>query len=129
MNAEAEKELREVLDMSPNDAEANYLMGEILVNRQAMVDPSPFLLKALRAPPEELPYVHADLGAVYEQRGETAKAIAEMRQAISVDVDGSFYYRLGRLYLKTGDRKSAEAALAMAAKLKHATDAAAQFVK
>jgi predicted Zn-dependent protease len=69
------------------------------------------------------------LSSVYEDKGETTKAIAELKQALGVDVDGSFYYRLGRLYLKTGDRKSAEEALAMAEKLKHATDAASQFVK
>lgn len=126
---EAERELRIVLGLSPNDAEANYLMGEILVNRDALRDALPFLLKALHAAPEDLPYVHADLGAVYEQQGETEKAIAEMKEAVSVDVDGSFYYRLGRLYLKAGNRESGEDALAMAAKLKRATDAAAQFVK
>lgn len=126
---EAEKELRNVLELSPNDAEANYLMGEILVNREALPDALPFLLKALHAAPEELPYVHADLGSVYEERGETEKAIAEMKQAVSADVDGSFHYRLGRLYLKAGERKSAQDALAMSAKLKQTNDAAAQFVK
>jgi tetratricopeptide (TPR) repeat protein len=126
---EAEQEVRSVLDLSPDDAEANYLMGEILVNRSALANALPFLLKALHAAPEELPYVHADLGKVYEDQGETAKAIAEMKQAVSVDEDGSFYYRLGRLYLKAGDRKSADEAFAMTTKLRNATDAASKFVK
>ena len=66
---------------------------------------------------------------MYEDQGETAKAIAEMKQAVSVDEDGSFYYRLGRLYLKAGDRKSADEAFAMTTKLRNATDAASKFVK
>jgi tetratricopeptide (TPR) repeat protein len=126
---EAEQEVRSVLDLSPNDAEGNYLMGEILVNRSELASALPFLQKALHAAPEELPYVHADLSSAYEDKGETTKAIAELKQALGVDMDGSLYYRLGRLYLKTGDRKSAQEALAMAERLKHATDAASQFVK
>ena len=126
---EAEQEVQSALDLSPNDAEANYLMGEILVNRSELANALPFLLKALHAAPEELPYVHADLSAVYEDRGDTSKAITELKQALDVDVDGSFHYRLGHLYLMAGDRESAQEALAIAEKLKHTTDAASQFVK
>jgi tetratricopeptide (TPR) repeat protein len=126
---QAEQEVRSVLELSPDDAEGNYLMGEILVDQSQPANALPFLLKALHAAPDEIPYVHADLSSVYEDQGDTTKAIAELRQAVGVDVDGSFYYRLGRLYMKTGDRKSAQEAFAMAEKLKHTTDAASQFVK
>ena len=126
---EAEQEVRKALDLNPNDPEANYLMGEIMVNGSQLAEALPYLLRGLHAVPEELPYVHADLSRVYENNGETAKAIAELKQAVSVDVDGSFYYRLGRLYLKAGDRKAAQEALATAEKFKQTTDAASQFVK
>jgi tetratricopeptide (TPR) repeat protein len=83
-----------VLIASPSDPEANYLMGEILVNRMALAEAMPFLLKALRVSPEELPYVHADLSTVYEDRGDVEQAIAEMKQVVSVDVDGGYYLLL-----------------------------------
>lgn len=126
---DAEKELRSVLESNPNDPEANYLMGEILVNRRALAEALPCLLKALRASSEELPFVHADLSRVYEDQGKTSEAITEMKQALSADVDGSYYYRLGHLYLKAGDHAAANAALASAAKLRQATDAASLFEK
>lgn len=126
---EAERELKYVFDVNPNDPEANYLMGEVLVNREAYGEALPYLQKALHAEAEELPYVHADLSRVYDEAGDLAQAIAELKQAVSIDVDGSYYYRLGHLYMKAGDRASAAAALDQAAKLRHATDEASLFKK
>jgi len=125
----AEQEIRIVLDASPKDPEANYLMGEILVNRSALADALPFLLNAQRASSDELPFVHADLSMVYEDRGDVTQAIAEMEQAVSLDVDGSYHYRLGHLYLKAGHRAAAEAALQSAEKLRREADAASLFEK
>ena len=126
---DAEHELQSVLKANSDDPEANYLMGEILVNREALASALPFLIKALRVSPEELPYVHADLSRIYEDCGDINQAIAEMKLAVPVDVDGSYYYRLGHLYMRSGDRSSAAIALDQAAKLRHATDAAALFQK
>ena len=127
--ADAELEVQYVLTASPNDPEANYLMGEILVNRMALAEALPFLSKALRVSMEELPYVHADLSTVYEDRGDLEQAIAEMKLAVPVDVDGSYHYRLGHLYMKSGDRVAANEALNQAAKLRRATDTASLFQK
>jgi tetratricopeptide (TPR) repeat protein len=126
---DAEHEVQYVLAASPDDPEANYLMGEILVNRMALAEALPFLLKALRVSPEELPYVHADLSTIFEDRGDIARAIAEMKLAVPADVDGSYHYRLGHLYMKSGDRAEANEALNQATKLRRATDRAAQFQK
>jgi tetratricopeptide (TPR) repeat protein len=126
---DAEHEVQYVLTASLNDPEANYLMGEILLNRRASAEALPFLLTALHVSPEELPYVHADLGTVYEDRGDLERAIAEMKLAAPVDVDGSYHYRLGHLYMKSGNRAAANEALNQAAKLRQATDASALFQK
>jgi len=125
----AEQEVQYVLNANSTDPEANYLMGEILVNRARLAEALPFLLKALKVTQEELPYVHADLSRVYEDRGDFAQAIAEIKLAVPVDVDGSYYFRLGHLYMKTGDRAAATQALAQAAKLRHETDSASLFNK
>ncbi|HEY2469519.1 MAG TPA: tetratricopeptide repeat protein [Terracidiphilus sp.] len=126
---DAEHEVQYVLKASPNDPEANYLMGEILVNHMALSQSFPFLQRALNVSPEELPYVHADLSTVYEDRGDLEQAIAEMKLAVPVDVDGSYHYRLGHLYMKSGDRAAAANALNQAAKLRRTSDAASLFQK
>ncbi len=111
------------MNTSPKDPEANFLMGEILINRSEAARALPFLLNAQHAAPEELVYVHADLSMIYEESGDIARAIAELKQAVSADVDGSYHFRLGRLYQKTGDRAAANAALQIAEKLRRQTDA------
>ena len=126
---EAEREVQYVLTSSPNDAEANYLMGEVLLSRRALAQALPFLLKGLHALPEEVPYVHADLSTVYEDGGNLEQAITEIKQAVPVDVDGSYYYRLGRLYMKSGNRAAAAEALDQAAQLRRTSDAASLFQK
>ncbi len=125
----AEHEVQYVLNANADDPEANYLMGEILVNRVNLAQALPFLRKALRVRPEERPYVHADLSRVYENQGELVQAIAELKQALPLDVDGSYYFRLGHLYIKTGDRAAATQALEQSAKLRHEADAASLYVK
>jgi len=125
----AEQELQYVLNANSADPEANYLMGEILVNRANLAEALPFLLKALKVTQEEAPYVHADLSRVYEDRGDLLQAIAEMKQAVPVDVDGSYYFRLGHLYMKSGDRAAAAQALEQSAKLRRQADSASLFVQ
>ena len=126
---DAEREVQYVLNANSENPEANYLKGEILVNRVNLADALPFLLRALQVAPEERPYVHADLSRVYEDQGELGQAIAEMKQALPVDVDGSYYFRLGHLYMKAGDRAAAAQALDRSAKLRHEADSASLFVK
>jgi tetratricopeptide (TPR) repeat protein len=118
-----EHELQYVLNVNPSDPEANYLMGEILVSRRQFAAALPFLLKGLHAAPEELPEVHASLSKVYAEHGELARAISEIKQALPGDVDGSYHYRLGRLYLQAGDRAAAAQAMQQSAKLRRRNDA------
>lgn len=87
---EAEQEVRLVLAANPEDAEANYLMGEILVNGPAPAEALAYLQKALHVSPEERPYVHADLSKAYEEQGNRSLAIAELKQAVAIDGDGSY---------------------------------------
>lgn len=127
--AGAEQEVRIVLQVNADDAEANYLMGEILVNRSEFSRALPFLLKAIHVKPEEVPYVHADLSRVYDEQGEYSLAISEIKQALPVDIDGSYYYRLGRLYQKTGERAAAAQALRQSSERNKAANSASLFDK
>ena len=60
----------------------------------------------------------AELADAYATLGEFGKAIAEMKQVLQADKDGSFHYRLGRWYQKIGQSSEANAAFAVASKLK-----------
>jgi tetratricopeptide (TPR) repeat protein len=120
----AERELQYVLNANPNDPEANYLMGEVFVSRKQFAEALPLLLKGLHAAPEELPHVHASLSKVYAEGGELSRAIAEIKLALPGDVDGSYHYRLGRLYLQTGDRAASVQVMKQSAKLHRENDSA-----
>jgi tetratricopeptide (TPR) repeat protein len=127
--AEAEQELKFVLSANPDEPEANYLMGEILLNRKSYADALLLLQKALRGGTDQLPFVHLDLSKVYEEQGNPQQAIAELKQALPVDEDGSYYYRLGRLYLTVGDRAAAAEALKVSAAMHQQADSAMLFQK
>jgi len=108
---EALPEVRTVLELAPQDPEANYLMADILVFRREFAQAEPYARAALRGDPPRLPRVHALLGKIYASQGRTAEAIAELQQAITDDPDGSFHYQIARLYKQVGDENAAGEAL------------------
>jgi tetratricopeptide (TPR) repeat protein len=102
---------RSALAANPNDPELNLLMGEALIARHEFAGAEPFLQKGLAAKPQMLPHVHALLGTVYAETGRTEDAIAQLEMGLPADQDGSTYYKLARMYRKTGDIKKADAAM------------------
>ena len=99
------------LAANPGDPELNLLMGEALIARHDFAGAEPFLQKGLAAKPQMLPHVHALLGTVYAETGRTQDAIAQLQMGLTADHDGSTYYRLARMYRKTGDIQKADAAM------------------
>ena len=99
------------LKKNPDDPEFNAVMGEILCEESKFSGAEPYLKKALKTKPEFVPHVHALLGRVYAETNRTQQAIAEMTLALSQDRDGQLHYQIARLYLKVGDRNSANKAL------------------
>jgi len=104
-------ELRTALQLNSKDPEANYMMGEILVYRHQYEEAFQYLTRALNGPPANLARVHALLGKVYAAQGRTAEAVAELKESLPADSDGSYHYQLYQLYKKLGDEKAAAAAL------------------
>jgi len=100
------------LQHSPDDPELNLLMAESLIAHHNFAGAKPFLNKSLKAKPQMLPHVHALLGEVYADAGETQEAIAQLKMGAESDEDGGIHYQLSRLYRETGDSKSAAEALA-----------------
>jgi tetratricopeptide (TPR) repeat protein len=101
----------------PDDPELNALMGEILCSRHDYSGAEPYLKKGLSTKPELVPHVHALLGKVYAETDRTQQAITELKLALADDKDGRIHYQLGRLYLKLGDRASAEQAFEVSHRL------------
>ncbi len=98
------------LNKHPDDPELNAVMGEILCARNEYADAEPFLKKSLNTKPEFVSRVHALLGNVYAKTNRTQEAIAELKLALDNDKDGSLHYQIARLYMKVGDRASANQA-------------------
>jgi predicted Zn-dependent protease len=106
-------------------------MGEILCARNEYADAEPFLKRSLNTKPEFVSRVHALLGNVYAKTNRTQQAIAELRLALDSDKDGSLHYQVARLYLKVGDRASANQAFEVSKRIQrealmHATVAMEQ---
>ncbi|MBZ5513330.1 MAG: tetratricopeptide repeat protein [Acidobacteriia bacterium] len=104
-------ELRTALRLNSKDPEANYMMGEILVDRHQSEEAFHYLSRALNGQAASLARVHALLGKVYAAQGRTAEAVAELKESLQGDSDGSYHYQLYQLYRKLGDHKAAAAAL------------------
>jgi hypothetical protein len=62
-------------------------------------------------------------------RRRNIRAVDEMQHVVAVDVDGRYFYRLGRLYMKPANKTAATRALDQSAKLRRNADAAATFDK
>src|SRR5581483_2631156 len=105
------------LKKNPDDPEFNAVMGEILCEKTQYAGAEPYLKKALNTKPEFVPHVHALLGRVYAETNRTQQAIAEMTLALSDDKDGRIHYQIARLYMKVGDRNSANKALEVSKRL------------
>ncbi len=86
-------------------------MARILVTQQHYAEAIPFLRNALSDTSANAPGAHALLGKIYAAEGKDLEAIAEFKQALVADRDGSYHYQLYRLYRKMGDERSAAAAL------------------
>jgi tetratricopeptide (TPR) repeat protein len=109
-NDEALSLAQTALQKNSDDPEFNAVMGEILCARGDFAGAEPFLKKSLGTKPEFVSRVHALLGKVYAQTNRTEQAIAELKLALAGDKDGTVHYQIARLYLKVGDRESAEQA-------------------
>ncbi|HEY6414434.1 MAG TPA: tetratricopeptide repeat protein [Edaphobacter sp.] len=102
--------IQRALAENPSDAEANYVMGEVLIAKHNYAEAEPYLKAGLAAKAELVPRVHALLGQVYASQGDTARAIGEFKAGLSSDDDGSVHFQLGRLYQRSGEAKLAAAA-------------------
>jgi tetratricopeptide (TPR) repeat protein len=108
----AHEMIQSALAQNPSDAEANYIMGEVMFSEHKYSEAEPHLKTGLTTRAELIPRIHALLGQVYASQGETQRAIDEYKLGLPSDDDGSVHYQLGRLYQRTGEAKLAAEAFA-----------------
>ena len=125
---EARTAATEASARNPRDPDINLLLGEILVAEHQYAEAEPHLKASCTVRSDLLPRVHALLGRVYARTGRSREAIAELKQGLASDEDGSVSYQLARLYYDAGDRKDAEEAFARSRRLQAARDKEAQPV-
>jgi tetratricopeptide (TPR) repeat protein len=106
----AHEMIQNALVQNPSDAEANYIMGEVLLAEHKYSEAEPYLQAGLAAKAQLVPRIHALLGQIYASEGNTERAIKEYNLGLSSDDDGSVHFQLGRLYQKSGEAKLAAAA-------------------
>ena len=108
---------QDAIKVNPRDPELNAVMGEILCRREDFPEAEIYLKKSLNTKPEYISRVHALLGKVYANTNRDNEAIAELKLALPEDKDGHIHYQIGRLYLKVGDRDSAQRAFLVSKRL------------
>jgi tetratricopeptide (TPR) repeat protein len=113
-NSEDDKALEQLNDALKSDSsnpEVNALLGQILVRRHQFDEAVPHLKIGLNGSPLSLPQLHSLLARCYAADGEYARALEELKPALSADLMGTFHYQLYQIYQKLGDQRSAAAAL------------------
>ena len=104
-------ELKTVLQLAPQNPEANFMMADILVIRHQFTEAEPYAKASLSGDASSRAKAHAMLGKVFASQGRTLEAIAELKQALPDDPDGSFHYQIAMLYKRVGDESAASEAL------------------
>jgi tetratricopeptide (TPR) repeat protein len=122
-------ELKIVLQLAPQNPEANFMMADILALRRQFAQAEPYAKAALRGDQSNLPLAHALLGRIYAYQGFTTQAIRQLQQALPADHDGSFHYQIAILYKRIGDAGAAREALEQSESLRKNHDNSAQEIE
>ncbi len=103
--------LRQVLEQSPKDPEANGMLADILAH-DGKWDAARERAELALAGNPDLIQTHVVLARVWLGKKRPAQAIAELLKVAAADPDGSYHFLLFRAYREAGDEKNADVALA-----------------
>lgn len=118
--------LKNVLAVNPADSQANYIMGEILVEKHQYKEAPPYLRKAAQGTDKMALYAYALLGKVEAAQGRTREAALDIQKSLAADNDGALHFQLYQLYRKLGDAQAASAALRESERIRHQQEQGAQ---
>ncbi len=114
--------LERLLERSPNSAELNYLLGQVLLNRRRPAEAVSYLAKAVEREPDFLPG-HTSLGLALLQLERHGEAIPHLEAARPLDTDRTLHFRLARAYQRTGRTEEARTAMTKYRELQAAREA------
>jgi tetratricopeptide (TPR) repeat protein len=112
--------LKSLLSKSPDDAEANAMMADILEHNGDLNNARIHAEKALQAKPD-LIQTRTVLARIYLAEQKPKLAIAELRKVVAADTDGSYHFLLYRAYRAAGDEQDAREAMAQFQQLRYGT--------
>ncbi len=100
----------ELVAREPKSAELNYLMGASLWRTEQAEKALPYLEIGVTGQREN-PAAEAALGLALVAVNKGAEAIPHLKNALSIDDDGSLHYSLARAYRAAGQNQQAAAAM------------------
>ena len=118
---EAEKAFARELEINPADESAKYHLALTLVERKIRIDEAVKLLNEAIALRPDYADAHYQLGKIYNERGETEKAILQLETAANADGKKDYIqYQLSIAYRKAARKDDADRALKLYQELKSA---------
>ena len=112
-----DRALERMVEVGGDSAEVHLLMGKAMLNLESYDN----ALKELQAAAQEnpnLPFVHYQLGMVYEKKGDNAGAKTEFLKDVAIEPDVVFNYdELGNVYFLMENDAEAEKSYRQALKL------------
>ncbi|MGH9447624.1 MAG: tetratricopeptide repeat protein, partial [Terriglobia bacterium] len=115
--ANAQNELQKVLELEPQNAQAEFEIGDILVRDHRFRAALPYLEKTVSGEPDLL-VAHGDLGKCYASLGDVNSAVRELTRALPADRFGDLHFLLYLQYKKEGRAILAKQALNESQKLR-----------
>lgn len=109
--SEAEGELGKSAQLSPGNAQTEYLLAQVALKKKDMELAIVHLRKALETDPGMIE-AHALLGTAYMHLDKPAAAIPELERAKAIDYHGDLSFQLYKAYRELGSPAAAEKALA-----------------
>jgi tetratricopeptide (TPR) repeat protein len=107
--AEAESDLRNIVEMQPDNAEALNALGYTLADRTKRYAEAQVLIeRALRLQPDS-PAILDSLGWVQHRLGRDAEALRNLRRAFALQKDAEIAAHLGEVMWLGGDKDAARA--------------------
>lgn len=106
--AEAEKDLRAILAVDPNNANALNALGFTLANQPSRIKEAlPFLQKALSLNPENPAFLDS-MGWLMYKMGKTQEAITMLDKAYKISGDSEIAAHLGEVLWNSGKKEAAK---------------------
>ena len=116
--AEAQKEFEAELLVNPNDLQAKYDLGYVLLAGQ-QTERGIALMREVSLNKPDFADAHYELGKALLQKGDVDKAIISLERAVQLDTaKAHIHYQLGRAYLAAGRKVEGDGQIEISRQLK-----------